>query len=202
MPTGIYPRTQITREKMSQAQRGHHRGGWKLSEETRRKMSVAKKAVPMDRRYFLGKHHSEETKKRISEAKRRNPFIYTTEIREKIRNSKLGKKMSTETRKKLADAIRGEKSHLWKGGVTEKNKLIRNSLEYRLWREAVFERDDWTCRGCSRRGGVELHPDHIKPFAYFPELRFELSNGRTLCIDCHRKTDTYASRARKNYAGS
>lgn len=31
----------------------------------------------------------------------------------------------------------------------------------------------------------------------FPELRFELSNGRTLCVECHQKTDTYGEKAKK-----
>jgi hypothetical protein len=43
---------------------------------------------------------------------------------------------------------------------------------------------------CLKRGG-ELHPDHIKQFALYPELRYELSNGRTLCADCHRKTESW-----------
>lgn len=46
---------------------------------------------------------------------------------------------------------------------------------------------------------VVLNADHIKPFAYFPELRLELSNGRTLCVECHRKTPTFARGARKIY---
>ena len=79
--------------------------------------------------------------------------------------------------------------------MTEINKLIRSGVEYRLWREAVFERDNWTCQECGDRScignQVELHPDHIKPFALFPELRFAIDNGRTLCAPCHRKTDTY-----------
>ena len=28
--------------------------------------------------------------------------------------------------------------------------------------------------------------DHIKPFAWFSDLRFDVSNGQTLCVDCHK----------------
>jgi hypothetical protein len=45
-------------------------------------------------------------------------------------------------------------------------------------------------RFCEKRGG-ELHADHIKQFAYYPTLRFVLDNGRTLCKECHKQTDTY-----------
>jgi 5-methylcytosine-specific restriction endonuclease McrA len=61
---------------------------------------------------------------------------------------------------------------------------------YLEWRNNVFERDNFTCQDCDQIGGY-LNADHIKPFAFYPELRFELSNGRTLCHDCHKKTDTY-----------
>lgn len=47
--------------------------------------------------------------------------------------------------------------------------------------------------------GNKLQADHIKPFAYFPELRFAIDNGRTLCINCHKKTDSFAGKAQKNY---
>lgn len=93
---------------------------------------------------------------------------------------------------------RGVNSNYWKGGITPINKAIRTSLEYKMWRRAVFERDDYTCVLCGERG-VELNADHIKPFAYFPELRFELSNGRTLCVPCHKETDTYKAKATINY---
>jgi 5-methylcytosine-specific restriction endonuclease McrA len=95
----------------------------------------------------------------------------------------------------------GENNHLWKGGVTPLNKKIRTSKEYKDWRVAVFERDNYTCQDCGSRG-VELHADHIKPFAYFAELRLVIENGKTLCVPCHKKTETYGNGARKLYEHS
>lgn len=86
------------------------------------------------------------------------------------------------------------------------NRRIRYSAKMDAWRKAVFERDDYSCRLCGARNGqgkaVYLQADHIKPFAYFPELRFELSNGRALCKPCHLKTDTYGRKVIKQYANS
>ncbi len=84
----------------------------------------------------------------------------------------------------------------WKGGVSKENHRLRTSIAFREWREAVFERDDYTCQFCGKRGGY-LEPDHIKPFAYYPDLRFDVGNGRTLCQPCHRTTDTYGHKATK-----
>lgn len=89
----------------------------------------------------------------------------------------------------------GETHHNWKGGISPKNMLIRNSFKYKQWRKAVFERDDYTCQLCGVRGGVTLNADHIKPFSTYPELRFNLSNGRTLCKSCHLRTPTHGRKA-------
>ena len=85
--------------------------------------------------------------------------------------------------------IEGEKNPRWKGGVTPENCKIRHSLEMRAWREAVFKRDDYTCQHCEERG-VKLHAHHIKFFSTHPELRTEVTNGLTLCVDCHNKVHT------------
>jgi len=99
-----------------------------------------------------------------------------------------------ETCFKLNDPrITGKANSNWKGGVTPENQKIRNSIEYRLWRESVFARDGFTCVDCGKRGGV-LNADHIKPFALFPELRFAIDNGQTLCVPCHKKTPSYMNR--------
>jgi hypothetical protein len=134
-------------------------------------------------------------------------YKHTPEALAKMRGRKLSKNhieqikkiqsnRSLEWRKKLGDNYRGAKSKFWKGGVSPINELMRKSLEYRLWRKSVFERDDYTCLWCGTRGGkgigrVVLHADHIKPFSLFPELRFAIDNGRTLCVPCHKTTETY-----------
>jgi len=69
-------------------------------------------------------------------------------------------------------------------------KVKRTIAELRWWRAAVFHRDDYTCQKCGHRGG-RLNAHHIKPYATHPELRFDVSNGITLCVDCHKKTDSY-----------
>lgn len=72
------------------------------------------------------------------------------------------------------------------------DKDIRRSGEYSNWRKSVFERDDYTCAICGKRGG-ELNAHHIKPFAKYPEDRFDVDNGITLCKECHKQVHKEAS---------
>lgn len=80
------------------------------------------------------------------------------------------------------------------GTISSENEKARKTKQYREWRKAVFERDNYTCQECGERGG-ELNADHIKQFAYHPELRYDITNGQTLCVDCHRSTKTWGFRA-------
>jgi 5-methylcytosine-specific restriction endonuclease McrA len=107
-----------------------------------------------------------------------------------------GKKIGTSWNKgKHIFYNKGALNNNRKGGITPINEKIRTSVEYKLWRKAVFERDNYTCVWCFEKGGI-LHADHIKPFAYYPELRFAIDNGRTLCKSCHEKTDTWGNNNR------
>ncbi len=101
--------------------------------------------------------------------------------------------LTQEQKDKISARQKGDKSHFWKGGKTPVNERERKRRETKVWRCAVFERDNWTCQICGKRG-CKLQADHIKRFSDYPELRFELSNGRTLCIDCHKKTNTYGNK--------
>lgn len=119
-----------------------------------------------------------------------------------------GQSPSAEVRAKISKTLTGrptgrtgDKSHFWRGGTSRKYDKLKNSMEWKNWRRAVFERDDYTCQECGAKNykglgkTIELHPHHIKDRKHFPELQFEVSNGQTLCVDCHRQTDNYGCKA-------
>lgn len=125
-----------------------------------------------------GQKFTEEHKRKIS--------LATSKYR-------IGKHHSISTRKKLSSKKLGINNPNWKGGISPENKKIRMGIEFRLWRESVFARDNWTCQECGVRG-KELHPHHIKSFSKYPELRFAIDNGITLCKVCHIKTDSWGNK--------
>lgn len=163
-----------TRQKLSKAHRKYQ------TEETRKKISATHKGMRL----------SEESKRKIAEANRGNqPSV---EARRKMSESQTGEKnhnwgkhFSEETRRRLSESHRGEKSGRWKGGVTSENQRMRRGLDYRLWRKAIFERDNFSCQKCKESGG-DLTAHHINNFSEFPELRFSIENGIALCRKCHR----------------
>jgi 5-methylcytosine-specific restriction endonuclease McrA len=53
-----------------------------------------------------------------------------------------------------------------------------------VWRREVYERDGYQCGFCGEIG-VRLQADHILPFSLYPEKKFDVANGQTLCKSCH-----------------
>jgi hypothetical protein len=158
---------------------------------------------------YLGRKLTEETKQKI--AKGNMGRVVSTETRNKIAISNTGKKRTPEQLATLSKAhvgismpfkgkkmpYRSGKNHWnWRGGNSKGYKTGYYSFEYKEWRKAVFERDEYTCKECGV-SGVYVTAHHIKSFAQYPELRFDLKNGVTLCEECHSKTDNYKGRVNK-----
>ena len=82
-------------------------------------------------------------------------------------------------------SIRGKNAPNWKGGVSRKNHR-RENIKYREWRKAVYRRDFWTCQDCREK---QKHPiaHHLKGWNEYPNLRYMVENGITLCRGCHKK---------------
>jgi len=78
----------------------------------------------------------------------------------------------------------GSRNGQWKGGVYPENQAARERIDYKRWRETIFKRDDYTCQKCGKRGGV-MHAHHLYKFSDYPELRYHIENGHTLCKQCH-----------------
>lgn len=153
-----------------------------------------------------GKRHSEETKQRLSKIKlAASPrgaahYLWKSVIRNCAQCNTEFK--VPPHRSKARFCCHGCACSARDLGISTTNEKIRRCAEYKVWRKAVFERDNYTCQECGDRSGnghsVTLNADHIKPFAHFPDLRFDVSNGRTLCESCHRETPTYGPKSRVN----
>lgn len=84
--------------------------------------------------------------------------------------------------KKLPE-MSGVNNPMWKGGVKSQNDKDRVRFR-KFYQKKVLTRDNFTCQICDQYGGY-LQVDHIKSWAHYPELRFDLDNCRTLCMACH-----------------
>jgi len=180
--------------------------GYKHTEESKRKISLRR----------LGMKFSAEHRAKLSAAKLgKTPWNkgkeFTEEHRKNLSTSHMGNVHPLKG--KSNPKIAGSNNWRWKGGITSVNTQIRHSLAYRQWRTSVFKRDNFTCVQCKQRG-MELNADHIEAFAVIMRKNgitsvqtalictelWDITNGRTLCVDCHKKTDNYGAKSLKNYA--
>ena len=130
---------------------------------------------------------SQDNQNKIEKNGEKNPFYHkkhTVQSRKKI---SISKKLSPLTK-------RGKDNSAWidgKGNIRKGERLVfEQTLEYRLFRENVFERDNYTCVLCGNQGG-KLSVDHIKSYRNYPKLRIDINNGRTLCWECHKTTPNF-----------
>lgn len=113
--------------------------------------------------------------------------------REKISAAQKGQKRGSSWNKGVsAWWAKGENNVHWKGGVTPENTRLRNSPLTIEWRNAIYQLFDYTCQMCGAKCGngerVILNAHHIKTWAEYPELRWDISNGVCLCCTCHDQT--------------
>lgn len=71
--------------------------------------------------------------------------------------------------------------------LTKKDRQDKRKYhEYYVWRIAVYERDGYTCQVCLKCGG-SLVAHHLRSYSNNKDLRVVISNGITLCKNCHKK---------------
>lgn len=66
------------------------------------------------------------------------------------------------------------------------NHKLRTSSKYQEWRLKVLKRDNYTCGICkSITKSLQVH--HKTNFSTDIENRYNIDNGITLCLECHKK---------------
>lgn len=183
--------TEAARKRISEAARERwarrRQAGWTMSLEQRQKLSDSNtRAWTTTRR---GWQPSEETRMKMSiSAKQRIAEGRGGGFRK-------GYQPSPETLAKMranhAD-VNGERNPGWRGGTSQNYHPLTRTVEWRQWARMVRLRDDYTCRTCGlRKTRMDAH--HLVSAMDFPERRFDLENGITLCQSCHAKEHQHTS---------
>ena len=95
----------------------------------------------------------------------------------------------------------GENNSNYRGGITPLYLAVRSCSKYSEWRINIFQRDMFICQACKKTSEGDLEAHHIKRFsviindnkietieqALLCEELWDISNGITLCNDCHKK---------------
>ena len=172
----------ITKTKISVAQRGKKR-----SAEWRAQVSAK----------LRGRRHTPEQRAKdiarciqMGAAKRgikltSNHAAKTTAQCLKMSANNKGKPRSSETRAKVSAAQRALHPIGTRKLDLEPYPPRDSTFEYKEWRTAVFKRDNFHCQQCTSTTN-EIQAHHIKLWSRFKELRFDVDNGITLCVQCHK----------------
>jgi len=200
MPTGVYIRrhslSEEARRKIGEAtsarclgkpfsdeRRSRHAEaliGHPVSDSTRAKLSAAMRILPIPKGMNrLGKKWSEKSRRAWSQKQKgvkRKPHTFAS-------------------RRLMSERLKARMSHRPK--AIDESKSARKGVEYWIWRDTVYRRDDFTCQKCFGRGG-HLHPHHLENFASNIALRYDPENGVTCCVECHKAFHKRFGKKRNN----
>ena len=177
MPRGVYSRkacSEETKIKISMSLKNRV-----MPIEQREKIKASQKKKPIGC-FKAGIENLKQGREVLKEKFKTGDLI----TRSKISIAAKKRYEDKDERLKLSLLFRGKNGNNWQGGITLLNKSIRQSLEMKLWREVVYQRDNWTCQECYEKSG-KLNAHHLKNFSQHPELRFAIDNGITLCETYH-----------------
>lgn len=93
--------------------------------------------------------------------------------------------------KEMLSKRTGKNSPVWNHDLTDEERKTsiqnrKNDPRHRKWRKKVFIRDNYTCQCCKNETSGNLAAHHIYAFKKYKKLRYTVSNGVTLCTQCHK----------------
>lgn len=161
-------------KKMSDSQRGKvsHMLGKHHSEESKIKMSKSHKGVPSA---MKGKHHTEEARKKMGVKK----GMFSGE-----KNPNYGKHFSKKIRDKISKSNKKRYLEKCKQLGIKPNTYRERPKKFERWARQIKIKDGFTCQLCHETGG-KLRSHHIKAWVDYPNDRYNIKNGITLCKECH-----------------
>lgn len=129
-----------------------------------------------------GKKRSLKARTLTSKANKGNP-ICGAWIKGKKHKLSTRLKMSRAQKKKIKEGKHNWQDKIGKNTYKKRRNYMKD-IKYKLWRTKVFERDNYFCIRCKKKN-IYIHADHILSWAHYPQLRYNINNGRTLCMKCH-----------------
>lgn len=176
-----------------------------MTDETKLKKSISAKASGVGK-WMKGRKLSAETKAKISKYQQENPnsgrfvkgMVMSEEVKEKIRIAQKGKmpkfipdnlgvRRDQSFKDKRREYMLGNKCAWIEDRSKLKKRDERNDVAYQEWRKSVWSRDGFICRLRDVNCGGRIEAHHILSWRNFPELRYEINNGITLCHAHHPK---------------
>ena len=91
-------------------------------------------------------------------------------------------------RERRVFSLHGPRGRFVRGGEIAVSDMYHRARHLR-WRELVLRRAKYLCEECARYGRTTpaTVAHHIKHADEYPELRYDVTNGRALCAACHNR---------------